>query len=282
MLTSSFWRERRVFVTGHTGFKGAWLALMLERLNARTTGYARDPVVTPSLYALADAGREICDVRGDICDADFLDGALRAADPDIVIHLATRPPRGADAGRPDAARRARAEGDRAVAEAVEAAPFVQTALIVSPETRATPRGRKRAANADETRVLTVYCPDPRGGGDFAEAAAAAPSRLHVLDALYGLLLLAEKSCERTAPAGSNWAFAEPEDAAALGWSPLLAPAEAEHWTREWNAAYEAGADMRAATLQQVESYLGQRVRLTSPFAELSDESDGDFRAVVGL
>ena len=75
MIDSSFWRERRVFVTGHTGFKGAWLSLILERLCARVTGYGLAPATDPSLYELARAGENLCDVRGDVCDAAMLDGA---------------------------------------------------------------------------------------------------------------------------------------------------------------------------------------------------------------
>ena len=261
MITSSFWRERSVFVTGHTGFKGAWLALMLERLNARVTGYGLCPATSPSLYDLAGAGVALCDVRGDVRDAALLDGALRAADPDIVIHLATRPPRRADAGASVPERSARAEGDRAVVEAVQRAPYVQTALIVSPEARKTARAKARRVPGG-ARVLSVFCPDPVGGGDFAGATVAPASGLHVLDALYGLLLLAETACHRDGRISSDWAFASPDDATALGWSPLLSPAEAVESTAAWAVAFDAGVDMRAFTLDQIDRYLGQRVRLT--------------------
>jgi CDP-glucose 4,6-dehydratase len=264
MISSAFWRDRAVFVTGHTGFKGAWLSLALERLAARTTGYGLPPTTSPSLYELADAGAALCDVRGDVCDAVLLDGALRAADPDIVIHLATRAPRRADQPAPDMERSAFAEGGRALIDAVQRAPSVQTTLIVSPETRKTPRGRSRVIGR-YGRVLSVYCPDPTGGGDFAGCANAASS-LHVLDVVYGLLLLAEKACDGRERVGSGWAFAEPEDAAALGWTPLLSAEEAADWTADWRRAWAAGADMRAVTLQQVDAYFGQRVQFVSPFA----------------
>ena len=265
MISSAFWRDRAVFVTGHTGFKGAWLSLMLERLCARTTGYGLAPTTAPSLYDLADAGAALCDVRGDVCDAALLDGALRAADPDIVIHLATRPPRVADAPPPEIQRAAFSEGARTLIDAAQAAPSVQATLVVSPETRIPTRGRSRAFGRFG-RVFSVYCPDPIGGGDFARAAGAV-SQLHVLDAVYGLLLLAEKACEGGERIGSAWAFAEPEDAVALGWTPLLSPDEAFLWTADWRRSFEAGADMRAATLGQVDAYLGQRVRLALPIAE---------------
>ena len=268
MISSAFWRERRIFLTGHTGFKGAWLCLMLERLNARVTGYGLDPATDPSLYELADAGLALCDVRGDVADEAMLDGALRAADPDLVIHMATRPPRD---GRPaQIDTRSLRESDRAVVAAVEAAPFVQTALIVAPEARKQPR-RKARRVPDGARVLSVFCPDPIGGGDFAGAPAEGASAIHALDALFFLLQLAEKAGEGGRLA-STWALADAADAADIGWSPLLSPQEARAWTREWQAAHGRGADMRAFTLEQVDRYLGQRVRLTSPFDETAAAS----------
>ena len=78
MISSAFWLGKRVFVTGHTGFKGSWLALMLARLNARATGYALAPPTPPSLFELASVGELIDDMRGDVRDLD----RLRDADGD--------------------------------------------------------------------------------------------------------------------------------------------------------------------------------------------------------
>lgn len=274
MLTSSFWRERRVFLTGHTGFKGAWLALMLERLNARVTGYAFDPSVAPSFYELADAGRSLCDVRGDVGDVDFLDGVLRAADPDIVIHLATRPPRGA-AHREDE-RQAQGEIDRAIIEAADAAPSVQAAVLVLPEPRKSASSRRTAARQVGACVRTLLCPDPVGGGDFASSCPPDAAALHVLDAAYGILLLAEKSCGGAARA-EEWDF---DAAASLGWSALLSAADAADATRRWRDAYAAGADMAAWSRDDVDRYLGQRVRLISPFGSLDGDAFHDRAAVA--
>jgi CDP-glucose 4,6-dehydratase len=63
----SFWRGRRVLVTGHTGFKGAWLTLWLDALGARVTGFSGPPPTDPSLFALADVGSACDDRRGDVC-----------------------------------------------------------------------------------------------------------------------------------------------------------------------------------------------------------------------
>ncbi|SLN63172.1 CDP-glucose 4,6-dehydratase [Oceanibacterium hippocampi] len=86
-----FWRGRRVFLTGHTGFKGAWLTVLLHRLGAVVTGYSLAPVPAPSLYELAGtgallAGEHIADIR----DADRLASALVASRADTVLHLAAQ------------------------------------------------------------------------------------------------------------------------------------------------------------------------------------------------
>lgn len=87
---AAFWRDKRVLLTGHTGFKGAWLALWLRRLGARVTGIALPPSTQPSLFALArvDHGiySQFCDVR----NAQALAEAVRAAQPEIVLHLAAQ------------------------------------------------------------------------------------------------------------------------------------------------------------------------------------------------
>ena len=86
----SFWRGRRIFVTGHTGFKGSWLSLWLVRLGAEVTGYALAPATKPSLFHLADVGQGLASVIGDIRDRARLEQAIAAAAPEIVIHMAAQ------------------------------------------------------------------------------------------------------------------------------------------------------------------------------------------------
>jgi CDP-glucose 4,6-dehydratase len=88
---STFWRNRRVFLTGHTGFKGGWLALWLSSLGADVRGYALDPSTTPSLFDAAGVGSMIDDVRGDIRDASRLDRAMQEFAPEVVFHMAAQP-----------------------------------------------------------------------------------------------------------------------------------------------------------------------------------------------
>ena len=89
-----FWRDRRVLLTGHTGFKGAWLSLWLENLGADVTGYALAPAAEPNLWALTGAARRGAgaprSVIADIRDARRLADAVAQADPQIVIHMAAQ------------------------------------------------------------------------------------------------------------------------------------------------------------------------------------------------
>jgi CDP-glucose 4,6-dehydratase len=85
------WQGRRVFLTGHTGFKGGWLALWLARLGANVRGYSLDPSTEPTLFTVARVGSVIEDVRGDIRDATKLEAAMREFAPEVVFHLAAQP-----------------------------------------------------------------------------------------------------------------------------------------------------------------------------------------------
>lgn len=90
MVDSTFWKGARVFLTGHTGFKGSWLSLWLSELGAQVTGYALAPPSTPSLFELAGVEQRLDHVTGDVRDPQALHEALCAARPDIVIHMAAQ------------------------------------------------------------------------------------------------------------------------------------------------------------------------------------------------
>ena len=89
--SESVFAGKRMFLTGHTGFKGSWLVLWLHRLGAHVTGYALEPPTEPNHFTVA--GVEACLTehhRADIRDRGNLQRAMRAADPDLVMHLAAQ------------------------------------------------------------------------------------------------------------------------------------------------------------------------------------------------
>ncbi len=89
-MTPSFWRGKRVFVTGHTGFKGSWLSLWLHSLGAQVKGYALAPATTPSLFHLCRLDTLIASEIASINDYNALEKSLCAYEPDIVLHLAAQ------------------------------------------------------------------------------------------------------------------------------------------------------------------------------------------------
>ena len=90
VIRREFWAGKRVFVTGHTGFKGSWLALWLASLGARVAGYALQPATNPSLWQLVEANAGISSTIADIRDPAALAKAFESLRPEIVLHLAAQ------------------------------------------------------------------------------------------------------------------------------------------------------------------------------------------------
>ncbi len=90
-MSPDFWKGKRVFLTGHTGFKGSWLSLWLQTLGAELTGYALAPPTNPSLFEVAEVGQGMRSIIADIRDLPALQKAMREAKPEIVIHMAAQP-----------------------------------------------------------------------------------------------------------------------------------------------------------------------------------------------
>lgn len=89
-IDADFWRGKRVFVTGHTGFKGAWLTLWLHSMGAKVFGYALPPATEPSLYTLVGLDEVVTSTGGDIRELEALEQAMQDASPDVVFHLAAQ------------------------------------------------------------------------------------------------------------------------------------------------------------------------------------------------
>lgn len=87
----NFFHGKRVFVTGHTGFKGTWLCAILQKVGAEVTGFALPPVNTPDLFSISGVGKGMTSVLGDIRDLSSLKAAFDSAQPEIVLHLAAQP-----------------------------------------------------------------------------------------------------------------------------------------------------------------------------------------------
>ncbi|MCH7225723.1 CDP-glucose 4,6-dehydratase [Verrucomicrobiaceae bacterium E54] len=92
MVDARQWNGKRVFLTGHTGFKGGWLSLWLSRMGAEVHGFALDPLRSPSLCEVAGvAAAQASDVRADLADLPALTTAMTRARPDVLFHLAAQP-----------------------------------------------------------------------------------------------------------------------------------------------------------------------------------------------
>jgi CDP-glucose 4,6-dehydratase len=376
VISSAFWLDKRVFLTGHTGFKGSWLSLMLARLNTRATGYSLEPPSAPNLFELARVGEVIDDIRGDIRDLDHLRAAMTSVAPEIVIHMAAQPLVRAAYADPVSTYATNVMGTVNVLEAARATPSVGAVLVVTTdkcyenkdwvwgyrETDAMggrdPYSNSKAcaelvagayrdsyfSNANSAKILSARAGNVIGGGDFAadriipdafraflagralhirNPAAVRPWQ-HVLEPLTGYLMLIETAMTGSARLDGGWNFGpgaaseqsvealvtrfidaygggaswardhgdHPHEAnllrldtakarEMLRWSPLLDFGETVDWTTQWYRALADGKDVVATTMMQVDRYLGQRVRLVSPFSRKAPRESVQSERLLG-
>ena len=185
-----FWRGRRVLLTGHTGFKGSWLAWWLARLGAKVTGLALEPASPPSLFTLARVD-ESCQSRiGDIRDAASIVAAVRASQPEVVLHLAAQALVRAGYREPIETFSTNVMGTVNLLDALRGVPGVRVAVVVT--TDKVYRNRETPAPYRED--------DPLGGHDPYSASKAAAE---IVAQSYRMAYLAEQGVAlATARAGN--------------------------------------------------------------------------------
>ncbi len=90
-MNLAFWEGKRVLLTGHTGFKGSWLSLWLQAMGAQVVGYALAPQTNPSLFEVAEVGRGMTSIIGDIRDLERMRAVFAEHRPEVVFHMAAQP-----------------------------------------------------------------------------------------------------------------------------------------------------------------------------------------------
>jgi CDP-glucose 4,6-dehydratase len=285
---TDFWAGRRVLLTGHTGFKGGWLALWLHELGAAVTGFAAAPPTEPSLYHLARVGELVEDRRGDVRDAGDVGNAVAAARPEIVMHLAALPVVLRAYREPAEAYATNTLGTVHVLDAVrERAPDATVVVVTSDKCYADPDSGRRFREDDRLggedpysaskaaaelvaasfrdayglRIATARAGNVIGGGDWAEARI-------VPDAV------------RAAEAGRPLVIREPS--AIRPWQHVLNPLSgylalaerlsgSDAFARAWNFAPPLEKEQQPVrwVVERFGAALGRRLDVTSP-----EQNDG--------
>lgn len=159
----AFWQGKRVFLTGHTGFKGAWLVLLLLRLGAQVEGYALPPEPSENLYALAKLRDQVPGTLADIGDKAQLIQAVQAARPDVVIHMAAQALVRRSYVEPERTWATNVDGTLHLLQALKTLPRYPLTLIVTTD--------KVYRNDESGRTFVET--DPLGGHDPYSASKAA-------------------------------------------------------------------------------------------------------------
>ena len=130
-VTADFWSGKRVFLTGHTGFKGSWLAVWLHKLGADVTGFSLEPNTQPNHFEALKLDSAITSILGDIRDLEHLRSSMVAANPDIVLHLAAQPLVRESFDNPIATYATNVMGTANVLESVRDCPNVKSVVMIT-------------------------------------------------------------------------------------------------------------------------------------------------------
>lgn len=273
-----FWRGRSVFLTGHTGFIGGWLALWLTRMGARVVGYSLQPPTEPNFFDCVGLKALVSGTIGDVRNREQLEQAVASARPEILLHLAAQPLIGVAFQQPYATFTTNVLGTLNALEALRKTPSIKAVIVFTTDKVYLERGRRHQEEAPlggqepyalskasaefavrayrqsqfsrerpDVGLVTVRAGNIVGGGDWAprrlvpdamRAFQAGQTLLlrmphavrpwqFVLDAVSGLLLLAEAACRDPRGFSGAWNFGPVERAVAT--VAEVADALALHW-----------------------------------------------------
>ena len=130
-VNPTFWRRKRVFLTGHTGFKGSWLSIWLKSMGVELTGLALIPPTNPSLFYVANVGKGMTSIIADIRDLPTLQRTMLEVEPDIVFHMAAQPLVHQSYADPVETYSTNVMGTVHLLEAVRHTPSIKTVVVVS-------------------------------------------------------------------------------------------------------------------------------------------------------
>jgi len=289
----TFWKGKRVFLTGHTGFKGSWLCLLLEHLGARVTGYSLGTPTQPSLFELASLKDSMESVHGDVRDYPLLLKTMQQAQPDVALHLAAQAIVLTSYREPVETYSTNVMGTVHFLEAARHVPSLRTVVVITSdkcyENREWPWGyredepmgghdpysnskgcaelvvsayrRSFFEPGNGKSVASARAGNVIGGGDWADnriipdcmraVLAGKPIQIrnpnairpwqHVLEPLYGYLLLAHRLWESPEKFSEGWNFgSDDSDVRSVGW---LAQKIVELWGKDacWQTTGQAQA-----------------------------------------
>lgn len=261
LVKSSSWQGRRVLVTGHTGFKGGWLSLWLHQLGAEVTGFSLAAPTDPSFFEQTRLGELLHHVEGDVRDINALESALRAAQPEVVFHLAAQSLVRYSYDHPVETYATNVMGTAHLLDACRRVDSVRAVICVTsdkcyenrewvwPYRESDPMGGqdpyssskgaaelvisayRRSYFASGAKIASVRAGNVIGGGDWAadrlvpdvirallagkRPEIRSPTSIrpwqHVLEALSGYLLIAERLLEGRDGVATAWNFGPSED-----------------------------------------------------------------------